>query len=143
MADAEANGGPGGGTPGDQKDDGRGPGALDGGAARRLELSFACVWDADGRLVKTERFVKEGGRWRLVGPVESVPGLEEAEQAAGRWTIAWGDDEADDGTPSQQTATLPGDPPARCPDCKGTGVILLLTSRRSCERCGGSGSVKG
>jgi DnaJ-class molecular chaperone len=26
-----------------------------------------------------------------------------------------------------------------CPDCRGTGSIVLLTSRVRCERCGGNG----
>ena len=30
---------------------------------------------------------------------------------------------------------------SRCPDCNGTGRIVLLTSVRPCERCGGTGRL--
>ena len=31
---------------------------------------------------------------------------------------------------------------ARCPDCRGTGTVVLLTSRSTCSRCGGAGYVE-
>jgi len=30
---------------------------------------------------------------------------------------------------------------SKCPDCFGTGEIVLLVSRSSCKRCGGTGQI--
>ncbi len=35
----------------------------------------------------------------------------------------------------------PTGPAARCPDCRGSGRIVLLTSSRACGRCGGAGRL--
>jgi hypothetical protein len=142
MANADANGGPGGKPAGDN-DGVRGPDAANGRSPSLPELLIECVWDDNGRLVKTDRFVQEHGQWRAVDPNESVPGLDEAEQAGGRWTIAWHDSESVDAATDNQTTVAPGDLPAHCPDCKGVGTVLLLTSRRPCKRCGGTGSCTG
>jgi len=34
-----------------------------------------------------------------------------------------------------------GAPTVRCPDCGGSGSVLLLISTRPCERCGDEGKV--
>jgi hypothetical protein len=33
-------------------------------------------------------------------------------------------------------------PRPRCPDCGGSGSILLLVSKRPCDRCGGTGFIE-
>ncbi len=37
--------------------------------------------------------------------------------------------------------TAPTGPADRCPDCRGSGRIVLLTSSRACGRCGGAGRL--
>lgn len=140
MADADANSGPAKEQAGNE-DGGRGPKSAIGRSALP-DLLIACVWDDNGRLVKTDRFVHELGRWRAVEPDESAPGLDEPEQVGGRWSIAWQDADSGDDSANEQMPNLSGDPPTQCPECKGAGTILLLTSRRSCDRCGGMGTCK-
>ena len=109
-----------------------------GNAPPRWRIEYA--FDESERLVGVKRYVLEGGQWRALRPDEPAPRPEECEHPGGRWTIAWGDDgPASDGAPAGQPATA--GPPIPCPACKGAGTIPLLTTRRPCDHCGGTGKA--
>jgi hypothetical protein len=101
-------------------------------------MSIEFIWtEADALTLK-----QENGHSEPIGSNESEVGHEAVEEAEGCWSIAWGDSELE-GLPSKPTPNALIHTPAQCPDCGGAGTILLLTSRRPCQRCGGTGSFKG
>ena len=109
------------------------------------------TYDGAGRVSRVERVDLASGEWRDVSVGRPMPAGTDDDDAgpagAGRWTIAWGDDVDDpDGPPPPDdhaaAAAAPVElPPAPCPACNGAGTIPLLTSRRPCEQCGGTGKA--
>ena len=99
-----------------------------------------------GRVRRVERVDLASDQRRDVsfGPAPA-PDDDDGPAGEGRWITTWGDPDLDDPPPDDQpaAAVAPVDPPIPCPMCKGMGSIPLLTSRRPCERCGGTGSCRG
>ena len=121
--------------------------SLDGPPEPPLWMEYGTC-DGAGRVRRVERCDLASGQWRDLSVDRPAPAPDDDDDGpagAGRWTIAWGDPDLDDSSPDDQpaAAVAPVEPPIPCPACKGVGSIPLLTSRRPCERCGGTGSCKG
>lgn len=111
-----------------------------------------CVYDEDGRPISETSFDRhsfdsgeENALSRDPPFHEDGSSLELIEESNGRvptYAIDWVR------RCESQAAESDGDHPAaesrkQCPDCKGTGSIVLLVTRAPCKLCDGAGFVRG